>query len=244
MSLDLLAFGAHPDDLELSAGGWLALAARRGRAVGLVDLTRGELATNGTVEERAREAAAAAEVLGARLRENLDLPDGGLSEADDAQLAAVVASIRRHRPKVVLAPPADARHPDHAAAGRLVRRAHFFAGVRRHRPDLGESWRPLRLVVYPERHDVGADFVVDVTEVYEVKRAAIACHASQVGAGRPTLVNDPVGLGAFEARDRWWGASIGVALGEPYLLGGPVPLADPLAHFEAHPAPPVLVPRR
>lgn len=244
MSLDLLAFGAHPDDLELSAGGWLALAARRGQAVGLVDLTRGELATNGTVDQRAREAAAAAEVLGARLRQNLELPDGAVSDADDAHLAAVVGVIRRHRPRLVLAPPADARHPDHAAAGRLLQRAVFFAGVLHHRPDLGERWRPLRLVVYPERHDVGADFVVDVSAVYDVKRAAIACHASQVGAGRPTMVNDPIGRGAFEARDRWWGASIGVALGEPYVLGAPVPLADPLAHFEAHPAPPALVPRR
>lgn len=244
MTVDLLAFGAHPDDLELCCGGWLALAARRGQAVGLVDLTAGELATNGTVGERAREAAAAAEVLGAAFRDNLGLPDGGVDDSDDGQLAAVVGALRRRRPKLVLAPPVEARHPDHAAAGRLLRRAVFFAGVGGYRPDLGDRWRPLRLVVAPERHDLGADFVVDVGDVYEVKRAAIACHASQVGGGRATLVNDPVGLGAFEARDRFWGATIGVAYGEPYLIGAPVPLSDPLAHFAAHPAPPALVPRR
>lgn len=244
MTVDLLAFGAHPDDLELSCGGWLALAARGGQAVGLVDLTAGELATNGTVEERAREAAAAAEVLGVRFRENLGLPDGGIDDTEAAQLAAVVARLRRHRPTLVLAPALEARHPDHAAAGRLLQRAVFFAGVGGYRPDLGERHRPLRLVGYPERHEVGADFVVDVGSVYDTKRAAIACHASQVGDGRPTLVNDPVGRDAFEVRDRYWGASIGVAYGEPYLLGTPLPLSDPLAHFREHPATPVWVPRR
>ncbi len=240
--LALLAFGAHPDDAELSCGGWLARAATSER-VGIVDLTSGELASNGTPAVRAEEARAAARALGVELRECLGLPDGGLRGDDAEQVDAVVGALRRLRPELVVGPWLRARHPDHSAAGRLVERACFVAGLVKHRPDLGAPWRPLRLVRYPQRHELRPDFVVDVTAVYEQKRAAIACHASQLG-GTPTMVNDPVGLGAFEARDRYWGASIGVAFGEPYALSGPVPLGDPVAHFRAHPHPPTLVPDR
>ncbi len=243
--LDLLAFGPHPDDVELSCGGWVARATVDGHRVGVVDLTAGELATNGDVVERAAEADAAARALGLTLRENLGLPDGGLRADDDAQVDAVVEVLRRLRPSLVLAPWIEARHPDHAAAGRLIERAVFFAGLAKHRPELGAPARPGRLVFYPQRHEARPDFVVDVTTIYPVKQAAIACHATQFGAGgAKTLVNAPVGLGAFEARDRYWGATIGVPLGEPYLLRGPVPLTDPVAHFAAHPHPPALVPPR
>lgn len=249
MSLDLLALGAHPDDAEICCGGWLALAGQRGQRAAIVDLTRGELATNGTPEQRALEANEAAGVLGLALRENLGLPDGGLRAGDAEQLAAVVGALRRHRPKLLLAPWTEARHPDHGAAGHLATQAVFFAGLRSYRPELGEPWRPLRLVAYPERHDGQADFVVDVSAVYAQKWAAIQCHRSQVGhrgeggAARETLLTRPLGLEAFEVRDRYWGATIGTSHGEPYLLGAPVPLSDPVAHFTAHPASPVLVPR-
>jgi bacillithiol biosynthesis deacetylase BshB1 len=238
----VLALGAHPDDVELCCGGWLLLAEQRGQRVVVVDLTRGELATNGTVEERAAEAQAAAAVLGLALRENLGLPDGGLRADDEEQLAAVVGALRRHRPQLLLAPCLEARHPDHAAAGLLAQRATFFAGLRRYRPELGAPHRPLRLLSYPERHDVRADLVVDVSAVYERKLAAVRCHRSQFG-GEQTLLVQPLGLEAFTVRDRYWGASIGVSHGEPYVLGAPVPISDPVAHFAAHPAAPVLVPR-
>lgn len=244
MSLDLLAFGAHPDDVELSCGGWLALAASRGQRVGVVDLTRGELATNGSPEVRAREAAAAAEVLGLCHRQSLGLPDGGLSAADPVQIDAVVATIRELQPALALVPATEARHPDHEAAGALLRRAAFLAGLVRHRPELGAPFRPQRLIVYPQRHEVVPDFVVDTHAAIEAKIEAIACYESQFGAGVATLLNQPLGVGSFLARDRYWGATIGVSHGEPYQLGGPVPLSDPVAHFAAHPAPPLLVPPR
>jgi N-acetylglucosamine malate deacetylase 1 len=249
MTLDLLALGAHPDDVELCCGGWLALASERGQRVGVVDLTRGELATNGTPDVRSEEAAAAAAALGLALRENLGLPDGGLTAEDPDQLAAVVAALRRHRPGLALAPWTEARHPDHAAAAHLANKAMFFAGLRRYRPDLGAPWRPARLLAYPERHDGRPDVVVDVSAVYERKLAAIACHRSQFGAApsggerTATILSGSLGLEAFAVRDRYWGASIGVTHGEPYLLGAPVPISDPVAHFAAHPAVPVLVPR-
>lgn len=238
--LDLLALGAHPDDVELSCGGWLALTAQRGQRVLILDLTRGELATNGTVAVRAAEAAAAAAVLGVG-RANLALPDGGLDARDAGQLAALVAAIRAQRPRLLLAPWIEARHPDHAAAGQLAQRAAFFAGVAKHRPDLGPAHRPERVVFYPERREVRPSFVVDVTATHAIKAQAVACHVSQFGAGAATLINQPLGVEAFSVRDRYWGATIGVAHGEPYLIEGPLPLADPIAHFAAHPAPPVLI---
>lgn len=242
MTLDILAFGAHPDDVEICCGGWLALAADRGQRTGIVDLTRGELGTNGTVEIRAREAAAAAEILGVAVRENLSLPDGGLLATDPDQLAGLVGALRRHRPALALAPWTDARHPDHTATAELAQRAAFFAGLRKYRPDLGDPWRPARLLMYPERHDGRADLVVDVSAVYGRKQASIAAHASQLG-GAATILTASLGIDAFAVRDRYWGATIGVSHGEPYILGGPVPVSDPLAHFAAHPAVPVLVPR-
>lgn len=243
MSLDLLVLAPHPDDAELSCGGWLALCADRGQRAGVVDLTAGELATNGTVEVRAAEAAAAAEVLGLALRENLGLPDGGLDASDTDQVAAVVGAIRRHRPTLLAAPWTEDRHPDHAAAGALAHRACFLAGLVRYRPELGTPHRPLRLVHYGQRHEAPASFVVDTSGAAERKARAVACHRSQLG-GAPTLLNAPLGTEAFAVRDRYWGASIGTTAGEPYWIAGPVPLSDPLAHFANHPASPVLVPPR
>lgn len=242
MTLDLLAFGAHPDDVEICCGGFLLLAGDRGQRAGIVDLTRGELATNGTPEIRAVEAADAAEVLGLAVRENLALPDGGLLADDPVQLAALVGALRRHRPTIALAPWTEARHPDHAATGRLAERAAFFSGLRNYRPDLGAPWRPLRWLAYAERVDTRPDLVVDTSDVQDRKWAAVACHRSQFG-GRETILTRSLGIDAFTVRDRYWGASIGVAHGEPYLLGAPVPVSDPIAHFAAHPAVPVLVPR-
>lgn len=242
--IDLLALGPHPDDVELSCGGWIAGATARGQAVVIVDLTRGERATNGTIAERHAEAVAAAEALGVRVRENLGLPDGGLDAGDEVQVDALIGALRAHRPALLLAPWIEARHPDHAACGRLAQRAAFLAGLVKYRPDLGAPWRPTRLIHYPQRHEIRPDFVVDVSAHLAAKHAAIACHATQFGAGEPTLINRPLGLRAFQVRDQYWGASIGVEAGEPYLLGAPVPLADPVAHFRAHPAVPVLVPAR
>ncbi|MEZ4234728.1 MAG: bacillithiol biosynthesis BshC [Myxococcota bacterium] len=193
-------------------------------------------------EVRAAEAADAASVLGLAARECLGLPDGGLRADDDAQVDAVVAVLRRLRPALLLAPHPDARHPDHAAAAHLVRRAAFFAGLVRHRPALGAPHRPQRILAYPDRQELRPDLVVDTTAGFERKLAAVRCHRSQLH-GAPTPLTDPVGIEAWTVRDRYWGASIGVRYGEPYQVVGPVPVADPVAHFAAHPAPPALVPR-
>jgi bacillithiol biosynthesis deacetylase BshB1 len=246
MNLHLLAFGPHPDDVELSCGGWLAKAAKAGRSVGVVDLSAGEAATNGSPETRLAESRLAASILGLGHRETLGLPDAGLRAEDDEQCRAVVEVLRRLRPSLALAPWLEARHPDHAQAGRLLQRATFLAGLAKYHPELGKAHRPTRLIFYPQRHQVRPDFVVDVSEVYAVKHQAIAAHASQfsrdAAEGGDTLINSSVGLAAFEARDRFWGATIGVHHGEPYVLQGPVPISDPIDHFGEHPQSPALVP--
>jgi len=239
---DLVVVAAHPDDAELCCGGWLALAADRGQRAAVVDLSRGELATNGTVDARSSEAAAAAAVLGLAARDNLGLPDGGIAADDPEQLAALVGALRRLRPGLLLAPWTEARHPDHAAAGQLAIRAAFFAGLVRYRPDLGAPHRPRRLLQYPERIDARAELVVDIGAAVERKWAAIRCYGSQL-SGAATSLTRALGLDAFAVRDRYWGAAIGVEHGEPYLLGAPVPISDPVTHFTTHPAVPVLVPR-
>lgn len=242
MSLDLLCLSPHPDDAELCCGGLLALTGLRGQKAGVLDCSAGELATNGTVEIREHEALAAAEILGLAHRDNLGLPDGGIDERDACQVHAVVAALRELRPALLLVPWPEARHPDHEATGRLGRRAAFLAGLVRYEPGLGAPHRP-RLVYYPQRHEVRADFVVDISQVAEQKQRAIAAHASQVGGGRETLLNGPVGLAAWNVRDRYWGASIGVELGEPYRLDGAVPMADPVSVLAGAPTP-ALVPAR
>jgi len=229
---DILVLGPHPDDVELFCGGAILAAVDRGHRVRVVDLTAGERASRGTPELRAEEAAAAAEVLGLDGRENLGLPDLGLNPADADQQRAVTEAVRRHRPRLVWAPPPRARHPDHVAAHHLVRDAVFRAGVGgwesahpRHRV---EAW-----FCYLMRVELTPSFLLDTSGTAERKRRAIACYASQVQprAGPPTLLARPGSLDAIEARDRHLGACIGVETAEPMWCEGLIGLDDPGAFF-------------
>ena len=142
-SLDVLAFGAHPDDVELSAGGTLIKAARQGQRTGIVDLTRGELGTRGSAELRDKEAAAAAKALGLTVRENLGLKDG-LPDDEERVIVALIGAIRRHRPRTVLANALHDRHTDHGRAAEFVHRACFLAGLARRCRDAVGPERPRR----------------------------------------------------------------------------------------------------
>ena len=145
MALDALFFGAHPDDVELTSAGLAARLVTYGHAVGIVDLTRGEAASRGTIEERGAEAKRAAAVLGVASRENLELPDTGLDRRARAQLIEVVARLREHRPRLVVAPFAEDAHPDHIEASHLVARACYLSGLARFEAP-GERHRPGRLL--------------------------------------------------------------------------------------------------
>jgi bacillithiol biosynthesis deacetylase BshB1 len=227
-TVDLLAFGPHPDDLEIGMAGTLAHHAVRGVRVGLCDLTRGERGSNGTPEERAAEAEAAAVVLGAAWRVNLGLPDGGLALVPE-QVHAVAALIRGARPSVVAIPSERDRHPDHVAAHALLVRAVFDAGLRRFDAP-GSPWRPARVISYFINDSVTPSFVVDVTGTYPAKRRALACYRTQfapVGEGAAaTRLTSPLFMQLVESRDRQFGASAGVEFAEGFVARDPLLLAD------------------
>lgn len=231
MDLDIVAFAAHPDDAEASCGGLLAKLAGRGARVAICDLTRGELASNGSPEERAREAAAASEVLGLSARLQLGLPDGALAGGDPAQLRSVVECLREHRPRLVVAPHSNSRHPDHAEAAELVRRAQFFCAVRRYEPSSPHVARPF-LLQGLDFHPMRPSFVVDITAELDRKLEALRCYRSQFER-RPgdvtTLLNDPSFLERVTTDARAYGQLIGRPAGEPYVIEGAVPVEDPLA---------------
>lgn len=248
--LDILAFAPHPDDAEVCCGGLLISMAQKGYRTGIVDLTRGELGSNGSVADREREAAAAAEVMGLAIRENLGLPDGWLSpwgghdlpqerRPAEAQVAKVVESIRRLQPEIVLLPWKQGRHPDHRAAHALVSRALFLCNIRKFETEPpSQRFLPKQVLHYQMRYRFRPSFVVDISHVAEQKQRAIHCYASQFQrreGSTPTLINDPNTLDAATIRDRYYGATIGVAHAEPYLCTNTLGITDPLAHFRQNP---------
>jgi bacillithiol biosynthesis deacetylase BshB1 len=237
---DALAFGAHPDDVEIGCGGTVALLAKQGRSVVVVDFTRGETGTRGTPEQRAAEAAEAARVLGAAARLNLELPDGLLPFTDPATrelvreraVARVVDLIREHRPRILLANfPSDA-HPDHAIVGEVVKQARYLAGLAKWRPTAPRH-RPDLLLQYFEHEQHPPSFVVDVSAVYDRKLAAIRCYRSQLHDPKSrepdTALSQPDFLERREARDRFFGAQAGVRHAEPFFLLSPPRVADPFS---------------
>jgi bacillithiol biosynthesis deacetylase BshB1 len=228
MTLDALFFGAHPDDVELTSGGLAALLASHGHAVGIIDLTRGELASRGSVEVRAEEAAAAARELGVAERRSLRLPDLGIDRHAPDQLGAVVECLRTHRPRLVIAPDRVDAHPDHVEASHLIARACYVAGLARFGGSGSPRHRPERLLFSLYRAPRPPHVVVDVTPVWERRMAAIAAHRSQLAgdAGPATYLTHPDFLAEVEARARVFGAAIGVRYGEGYRTRGPLAIED------------------
>lgn len=251
--LDVLAIGAHPDDVELACGGTLALLAGQGRRVGIVHLTRGEMGTRGTPEQRRREAERAAEILGAVEMEILDCGDGHLRHGPDEE-DELIGLLRRFRPEVVLGPPPSDRHPDHSRSYRLVEAACFYAGLRQRAPDRGAPYRPGALFHYMQHDTFEPAFVVDVSEVWGTRQQAVAAYRSQVfpGATDPegfdaegAAVESPVGQEpvtkiasedfwhAIEGRARHFGTLVGATFGEPFGSRLPLRVRDPLEHTVA-----------
>lgn len=232
-TFDIAGFCAHPDDAEMIMGGTLALEASRARRVALVDLTRGESGSRGTPETRASEAAEAARLLGVVHRESLGLPDACLAAVPD-QRDAVVEALRRLRPHTVVLQHWIQRHPDHAAASRLVYEASFAAGLKNYRPDLGAAYRPVKLVYalpVTEAPEVSPSFVVDVTSVWETKLAAIRAFASQFTAAPGEAVALPFDRfqDAIQLAARLHGQRIGVTFGEAFVTREPLAVGDLLS---------------
>jgi bacillithiol biosynthesis deacetylase BshB1 len=229
-AFDIAAVCAHPDDAELVMGGTLARAVSLGRRVCMVDLTRGESGSRGTPETRAAEAAEAARILGATHRESLALPDAML-QAVPEQKDRMVEALRRLRPRVVLLQHWEQRHPDHAAASRIVYDACFLAGLRNYRPDLGEAFRPAKLayaVTMTEAMEIPPTFVVDVTPCWSTKLRAIAAFASQFtpAPGEQGVLPLDRFQEAVELAGRRHGQRIGVRYGEGFVTREPLVVDD------------------
>ncbi|MCS6991588.1 MAG: bacillithiol biosynthesis deacetylase BshB1 [Chitinophagales bacterium] len=225
MKLDLLAFGAHPDDVELSCGGTLLRHLAHGFKVGIADLTQGELGTRGNAALRLKEAELAAQVLGITARFNLGLPDGHLNEADVHQRMAVIRLVRRCCPDVVLCNAPRDRHPDHGHAAALVREACFLAGLHRlATEDNGtpqQPWRPRALYHYIQDQWIEPDVVIDVTAFWSKRMEAVRCFSSQFynpeSTEPTTYISQPDFLESLEWRARWLGKRIGVQYAEGFL---------------------------
>ena len=222
--VDLLVFGPHPDDLEIGLGGTIARHAAMGLRVGLCDLTAGEMGSNGTVEERLAEAEKARAVLGAAWRVNLRWPDRAIRSSEDhARQAAEL--IRRVRPRAVALPYWSDRHPDHVDASKVLTDAVFDSALRRYRAE-GEPWKPAMTSYYFINESTQPSFVIDVSDYYDTKRRALACHTSQF---RPpaadavsTRLTSPRFAQLIESRDAQFGALAGVAFAEGVVVREPL----------------------
>jgi len=238
-SLDVLALAAHPDDVELCAGGTVCRLTAAGHRVGVVDFTRGELGSRGTPEGRMEEAKRAAEILGLSARENLGLPDGDIANTK-ANQRAVIEVIRQYRPRVVLINSLECRHPDHGAAARLSIDAMYYAGLRMVEttgPDghPQQPWRPAHVLHYMQAIEFDPTFVVDVSDVWDQRIEALQAFQSQFfnpdydpGEDEPeTFISNPTFFEWIEGRARTYGYKVGATFGEPLLYRhGPVGVDD------------------
>ena len=238
--VDLLVFGPHPDDLEIGLAGTIAVHSARGFRVGLCDLTRGELGSNGTADEREAEAEAARRVLGATWRHNFRWPDGAITGSGE-QIAEAVRVIRATRPRTIAIPYGDDRHPDHHAASEVLTRAVFNAGLRRFAAEGDDpAWRAQWLCQYFINDAVDVSFAVDVSAHYDVKRRALACHRSQFAPSDPGRVATRLTASTFmqmiESRDALLGARTGVAFAEGVVVRDPVLRPHLMKAWDAAPA--------
>ncbi|MDA1182958.1 MAG: bacillithiol biosynthesis deacetylase BshB1 [Bacteroidetes bacterium] len=222
-NLAILAFGAHPDDVELSAGGTLAKHIAQNHLCGIVDLTRGELGTRGNAENRHAEAAESARILGVSMRENLDLGDGFFDESRES-LLAVIRVIRQHKPQVVLANAISDRHPDHARAASLVSRACFLSGLNKieilHEGVLLPAHRPQSIYHYIQDYNTTAHLIVDISAHFDIKMKAVMAFNSQfydpTSTEPETPISTPLFLEFLRGRAVEFGRIIGCQFGEGF----------------------------
>jgi N-acetylglucosamine malate deacetylase 1 len=231
--VDVIFFAAHADDSELSCGGTIARMVGDGLRIGLVDLTRGEMGTRGTPQTRARESKAAAKILGASFRHQLDLGDGGLRSGREEELE-IIDVIRRCTPSVVFAPHPDDRHPDHTRTGRLVTEASFYSGLRKLKTAL-PAHRPQAVIYYLQNYLLPPSFVVNVSDGWKIKMRAIAAYKSQFHKPRTqeprTFISEKGFLAMIEARGKHFGALIGAAYGEAFVTKQPPRIDDVIAAY-------------
>lgn len=236
MKLDILAFGAHPDDVEMSCSGTLMKQIDAGRTVGIIDLTRGELGTRGTPEIRDQEAAAASKIMGVTARENLRMRDGFFLNDEEHQLK-VIRMLRKYQPDLVFANAVEDRHPDHGRGADLVRDAAFKSGLRMIETldDEGNpqaAWRPKKVFYYNQDRLLTPSFVVDITGYWERKLESIKAYSSQFYDPKSTEPESYISTKPFwsflEGRAREFGHFIGAEFGESFISETVLKVNDPM----------------
>ncbi len=234
MKLDLLAIAAHPDDVELSCGGTIAKLVKRGKKVGLLDLTRGELSTRGTLEIREAEAAEAARLLGVHVRENLELQDGSI-EVNRANKIKVIEIIRKYKPEILFFPHWLERHPDHEHAHALCREAWFYAGLEKIETTMGgikqEPHRPRSYYHFMQTYEFAPSFIIDISSEFEQRMQATRAFASQFydpsSNERETFLSTPEFIEFLITRFSYYGDRIGRKYGEPFFSVNMIGIEDP-----------------
>lgn len=227
MKLDILAIGVHPDDIELGCAGTLINEIKKGKKVGLVDLTQGELGTRGTIETRRQEAANASTVIGAVTRENLKMRDGFFTN-DEAHQLQLIQVIRKYQPEIIIGNVKQDRHPDHGRAGHLISDACFLSGLARietkdEKGNLQQKWRPKYFLQYMQDWYHEPHLIVDITEVMEQKMQSVKAYTTQFHTssgnteGPQTYISSPDFLDSVIARARMLGKRIGVKYGEGFI---------------------------
>jgi bacillithiol biosynthesis deacetylase BshB1 len=229
MKLDLLAFAAHPDDVEFTSAGTMILMARKGYSTGIIDLTKGELGTRGDAKSRLREAAVTAKLMGLKVRKNLGMPDGNI-EISQTNVRKVISILREYRPRIVICPYGVDRHPDHADASILIRRAVFYSGLKKITTRMNgrsqEPHRPELVLQYRNTTVMPPSIVVDVTSVFKEKMETARAFVSQLhdpsNREPDTFISRPEFFDILEARSREYGFLVGAKFGEAFYLAEPV----------------------
>ncbi|MFT3907843.1 MAG: bacillithiol biosynthesis deacetylase BshB1 [Ferruginibacter sp.] len=224
MKIDVLAFGVHPDDVELSCSGVLMVEKNNGKATGIIDLTEGELGTRGTAETRKKEAADSAKILGVDIRENLKLADGFFNNDKESRLK-VITAIRKYKPAIIICNAPEDRHPDHGRSADLVSDAAFLSGLMKiETTENGlkqEAWRPQYTLNFIQDRYLKPDFVIDITSVFERKLESILAFKTQFhnpGIDEPeTYISSPDFLDSVVYRAKMFGKMIGVKYAEGFI---------------------------
>ena len=224
MKIDVLAFGVHPDDVELSCSGVLLVEKMNGKTTGIIDLTEGELGTRGTAETRKQEAADSAAILEVDIRENLQLADGFFKNDPESQLK-VISALRKYKPEIIICNAPEDRHPDHGRSAKLVSDAAFLSGLQKiETTDEGiaqEAWRPKYVLHYIQDRYLTPDFVVDISSVFEKKLEAIRAFKTQFHNpdvdGPQTYISTPGFLESVIYRYKMFGKMIGVEYAEGFI---------------------------
>jgi bacillithiol biosynthesis deacetylase BshB1 len=231
--VDILAFGAHPDDVELSAGGTLIKQIKNGSTVGIVDLTMGEMGTRGTTEIRATEAANAMNIIGANFRENLEMPDSFI-DLSKKSIEKVVQAIRTHKPKIVLCNAIKDRHPEHRIASKLVSKACFISGLTKFETFIvgkkQDSHRPKNIYHYIQDQWINPDFVMDISDEIDQKIKAIKAFESQFYNPKSSEPNTPISskdfLDSIMSKANLMGRTIDKSFGEGFTVERPIGTSD------------------